>query len=218
VTSLTASLAADDAIRLAFSTGRKEARATVDKAIRAAQAAVLAIPISPETLQPDSKLQPPGATIVVALVIDGMITVGWLGDSRAYLISRNGGVLSGKLITKDHSYINYLIDVEGKTLTNALAGAGPDAHAITKCLGLLEKGTELDPSFVSVPTQDAVCLLLCSDGLWNYAHANQDEPPTKFIELAQPVLDDPLKIANTMIEFANLSGGVDNITACVLTF
>lgn len=210
--------AADDTIRQALASGRKDAQGIVDRAIRAAQKSVLSIPISPETLKPDSPLQPPGATIVVALVMDGTITVGWLGDSRAYLVSKQAsGELAVRLITRDHSYINYLLDVEGKSLAEALATAGKDLHAITRCLGLLERGVELEPSFVSLPTEGAVCLLGCSDGFWNYAHPQQDQPAEKIVELVNGKLDDPLQMANDMITFANSSGGVDNITVCLLT-
>lgn len=216
--------AADDTIRQALASGRKDAQGVVDRAIRAAQKSVLSIPISPETLKPDSPLQPPGATIVVALVMDGTITVGWLGDSRAYLLTKKAtgelkaaGELKVSLITRDHSYINYLLDVEGKSLAEALATAGKDLHAITRCLGLLERGVDLEPSFVSLPTEGAVCLLGCSDGFWNYAHPQQDQPAEKIVELVNGKLDDPLQMANDMINFANGSGGVDNITVCLLT-
>jgi hypothetical protein len=69
-------------------------KTAVAQAIRAAHAAVCAQPV--EVAGED----PPGTTIVVALVWRQRLTVGWVGDSRAYWISED----DAEQLTHDHSW------------------------------------------------------------------------------------------------------------------
>ena len=50
---------------------------------------------------------PPGTTLVAAVVAGHRLTVGWVGDSRAYWVSARGA----ELLTSDHSWLNE-VDLE----------------------------------------------------------------------------------------------------------
>jgi serine/threonine protein phosphatase PrpC len=111
------------------------------------------------------KTDPPGTTIVVALIHRRRLTVGWVGDSRAYWVTPSGG----ELLTHDHSWVNETVDRGEMTEEEALKQ--PLAHALTRCLGPLEVGDRLDLVEPGIKMRDlpgAGHVVLCSDGLWNY--------------------------------------------------
>jgi serine/threonine protein phosphatase PrpC len=146
----------------------------------------------------------PLTTIVAALVRADIATIGWAGDSRAYLLSSGG-----KLLTRDDSWVNWV--VERGDMTAAQAMHAPNAHAITQCLGDPDEAP--DPHVVTIALTPGEKLLLCSDGLWNYA-------PTA-AELAAwlaglPVATPAIDLCRRLVGSANSAGGRDNITAAVL--
>ncbi|HXW31167.1 MAG TPA: hypothetical protein VEK55_17530, partial [Xanthobacteraceae bacterium] len=83
-------------------------------------------------------------------------------------------------------------------------------HAIVQCLG--------DPTDVPVPhiVRTAMApgdrLLLCSDGLWNYAPESDDLARI----LSGSSGGSTIAACRAMIAFANGAGGRDNITAAML--
>jgi serine/threonine protein phosphatase PrpC len=127
----------------------------------------------------------PLTTIVAAFVKDGLATTGWAGDSRAYILT--GG--AGRLLTHDDSWVNWAV-AQGD-MTESEAMRSPHAHAITQCLGLL----------------------LCSDGLWNYAPT-----PSALGALTSdlPTATPAIAICETLVRYANSAGGRDNITAAIM--
>jgi serine/threonine protein phosphatase PrpC len=184
-----------------------DAQGLMEQAIRAAHAEVLAIPYS-QTERDD----PPETTIVAALRQGGRVTLGWVGDSRAYLIDSNGA----RLLTEDHSWVNEVVAAGLMTLAEALRS--PQAHHITRTLGgpVGPSATGDEPSVLTlnVPMEQGH-LLLCTDGLWNYA-----QEPEQLARLLQrpPVGADALSVARVLIGFARSTRGHDNITAAVLVF
>jgi serine/threonine protein phosphatase PrpC len=183
------------------------------QAIQAAHEAVCALPEEPvptPTFDPD-KTQPPGCTLVAALVRNGQATIGWVGDSRAY---RFGPDLT-QLLTHDHSWFNAV--VESGEMTTAQAAASPNANAILQAVGPLNYD---DEAVREPPAADVVCcdllrghmLLLCSDGLWKYAPQARD-----LAELMRqsPRDAEPLELSRRLVEYANMRGGTDNVTAAI---
>jgi serine/threonine protein phosphatase PrpC len=146
----------------------------------------------------------PLTTIVAALVCAGTATIGWVGDSRAYVLSDRS-----KLLTKDDSWVNWV--VERGDMTEGEAMHSPNAHAITQCLGDPDDAPE--PHIVATTIPSGEKLLLCSDGLWNYAPDSSvlvallNELP-----LSTPAVDQ----CRRLVEHANAQGGRDNITAALL--
>ena len=151
-----------------------------------------------------SDTEPPSTTVVAAVVQDGISTIAWLGDSRAYWISDTGS----QQLTHDHSWVNDAI-ASGK-MTAAEANHSPQAHAITRWLGA-DAQDDAAPPIVRFSLPGSGYLLLCSDGLWNYAPEAQ-----QIQELVQKSLGtDAVTISRSLVAFARSQGGHDNITAAL---
>ena len=176
-----------------------DGEAAMKAAILAAHNAACAVPTDPS--QPKD---PPGATLVAALVRGGTITLGWLGDSRAYWI----GATTATLLTHDHSWVNAVVDAGEMTEEDALQA--PEAHAITRCLGPLNDGVP-EPTILTVPLAGPGRLLLCTDGLWNYAPGTD-----QLAGLVRAADGDALAVCRRLVEFALSKGGRDNITVAVI--
>ena len=99
-----------------------------------------------------------GSTLILAWLYDNQVTVSWCGDSRAYLYRESDGI---KQISKDHSYVQSLVD-EGK-ITIEEAFDHPYGNIVTRSLGDPEKKAE--PESITVPVAKGDIILVCSDGL-----------------------------------------------------
>ncbi|NJF25684.1 Stp1/IreP family PP2C-type Ser/Thr phosphatase [Thermococcus sp. Bubb.Bath] len=141
-----------------------------------------------------------GTTLTAAIVRNNTATVGNIGDSRTYLIKKDGTI---KQLTKDHSLVQELID-KGM-ITPEEAKRHPQKNIITKALGI-QSDIEIDPEDIKeITLEPGDYLLLCSDGLTDVM---SDE------EIAKTVLNAPsLKEAvDLLIEKAYGMGSTDNIT------
>nr|WP_042181076.1 PP2C family serine/threonine-protein phosphatase [Kibdelosporangium sp. MJ126-NF4]CEL14791.1 Protein serine/threonine phosphatase PrpC, regulation of stationary phase [Kibdelosporangium sp. MJ126-NF4]CTQ96580.1 Protein serine/threonine phosphatase PrpC, regulation of stationary phase [Kibdelosporangium sp. MJ126-NF4] len=172
-------------------------RDATDDGAEAAYAAVgeLARPNSPDTA--------PSCTWVSAIVTPSEITVGWIGDSRAYWVSSSPDVPSRRLTTDD----TLVAQLVAAGMDEEEASASLNAHALARWVGA---DAEQAPPHVVVLKPDAPGrLLLCSDGLWNYLPDAES--------LAANVSDaEPLKVAAELTSIANELGGHDNITVVVV--
>ena len=176
--------------------------ALVAAALQAAREAVHSIPVA-ATSQSD----PPETTILIAVRRGRRVSLGWVGDSRAYVIAPEGA----RQCTVDHSWLNEVVKARLMALDDALRS--PMAHALTRSLGGPETSSE-KPSQVecALPIGPSY-LVLCSDGLWNYL----PDPETLAVLIrGQPVEADALAIARSLVKFALQRGGDDNITVAVL--
>ncbi len=183
-------------------------------AIRAAHVAVCAQGIDAEGANP------PGTTIVAGLVWRRRLTVGWVGDSRAYWVSEHGS----ELLTRDHSWANDAI-ARGE-VTEEQAKRSPLAHALTRCLGPLEQAEEDRPTpgegsrpmvdvEPEVRTRDLPgpgWVVLCSDGFWNYF-----PEASGVADLVRGAGTDasPGLIARQLVVRALAAGGQDHTTVLV---
>lgn len=142
-----------------------------------------------------------GSTIV-ALALKGMdYQIAWVGDSRAYLWD---GEL--KLLTRDHSYVEALIDKGMITPEEALRH--PKRNIITQSIGISPQ-SDLKVDVVSGTLLPDQKILLCSDGL------NDEVSPPKLAKLfGQPLPPEP-QVAE-LIKAALAAGGRDNVTVLVL--
>ena len=182
--------------------GNEDAELAMKRALVAALDAVCAVPYHP---QEDN--DPPSTTIVAAIVQATHVTIGWLGDSRAYWISAN----SIQPLTQDDSWLNDVV-ASGK-LSEAEARQSPHAHAINRWLGADAKDDAV-PSIVRFTIPGSGYLLLCSDGLWNYAPT-----PSQLAELVQRyTAPEAIVLTRRLVEYARSQGGRDNITVAILSF
>jgi PPM family protein phosphatase len=205
--STTAAAAACDALEhfaLSPDIGYETPTEAVGQAIRAAHLAICAAHVA----SPVSDL--PGTTVVLGFVHKKRLTVGWVGDSRAYWLTPRGA----ELLTHDHSWVNEAI-ARGE-IRDASEVQGALAHTITKCLGPLEVGDvpmEIEPDIRSRELQGPGILLLCSDGLWNYAPDAED---IARVMRAAPDETDAAAVARLLVNYALARGGQDNVSVAVL--
>ena len=153
----------------------------------------------------------PACTFVSAVVTGEAVTVGWVGDSRAYWIPRTRTVSAlPTRLTEDDSWLVQVL--AARTLTPAEAAADRRAHAITAWLG--KAATQLDPHVVTLQTQGPGVVVVCTDGLWNYL----DNVDALAAALPAQAREAPLDAARRLVEIALNCGGRDNITVAVLPF
>lgn len=149
---------------------------------------------------------PPSCTIALAAIQGGAVVAGSVGDSRVYWVPETG---EPELLSIDDSIAQEHI---AAGVEREIAEAGPDAHVITRWLG--RDAPEILPDVHLMPAQPvAGWLVVCSDGLWNYASDKQS-----FATMVRQIMADSDGLANgtrKLIEWANHQGGVDNITAAV---
>ena len=149
--------------------------------------------------QKDEQLRGMGTTAVVAVVRNTEAIICNVGDSRAYLIDNEL-----KQITRDHSVVQSL--VESGKLSPEEARVHPEKNVITRALGV-EENVLTDGYCVELAENNK--LLLCTDGLSNYADADS---------ILRIVNDNAFdKVTDLLIKEANLGGGRDNITAAVIS-
>jgi serine/threonine protein phosphatase PrpC len=145
----------------------------------------------------DESVSGMGTTITVALVEDSVVTLGHVGDSRAYLA--RGGTL--EQLTEDHSLVAEL--VRGGKLSPEEAEHHPQRAVITRALGT---DPDVDVDTFTVAAEPGDIFLLCSDGLTTMIG---DETILQVLEARRDDLDGA---AQELIRLANKAGGEDNIT------
>ncbi|TDC23573.1 serine/threonine-protein phosphatase [Streptomyces sp. 8K308] len=159
--------------------------------------------------EPEPGRNSPACTIVSAVTTGPTLTVGWIGDSRAYWVPDEPGAAAARL-TEDDSWAAQM--VAAGLLTEAEAMADHRAHAITAWLGA--DAQEIDPHTASFKPDRPGVVIVCTDGLWNYAETGQ--------QMALVVPDHarraPLATARQLVRHALDSGGHDNVTVAVIPF
>jgi serine/threonine protein phosphatase PrpC len=203
----------EDASRIAAHTGAAalaEARAAGEDAEEATRTAIrraadaVAGLVGGGTTQPAG--EPPSCTYVSALTHGRSVTVGWIGDSRAYWLTADGG---GSRLTDDDSWAGQM--VTSGAMTEDEAEHHPNAHVITGWLGA--DAPALDPHVKTITPDGAGVILVCSDGLWNYL------PEAAELAAAVPAAaSEPLEAARSLTRLALDAGGRDNITVVVIPF
>jgi protein phosphatase len=149
-----------------------------------------------ERARTDSEASGMGTTVTAAILTNGRVSIGHVGDSRAYRI-RNGEL---EQLTEDHSLVADLM--RSGRLTPEEADAHPQRSVITRALGT---DAEVDVDTVTVDVEPGDLFLLCSDGLTTMV------PEEDILRIAQEA-DDLNEAARTLVRAANSGGGEDNIT------
>jgi serine/threonine protein phosphatase PrpC len=151
----------------------------------------------------------PAATFISAVLTQDTVTLCWLGDSRGYWLDARPHPTDQQLTTDD-SLAAELV-AQGQ-LAPADALSSPEAHVVTRWIGTDDDDPEPHLGQFSPPGPGV--LLLCSDGLWNYA-----PEAGKLAALAMPgARADPPGAAAALVQFAIDAGGMDNITVALAPF
>ena len=178
----------------------EDPREAIGEAIDAANKAIL----HQAMIQPE--LQGMGSTCVLLLVRDSKVYIGHVGDSRVYLI-RNRCI---KQLTKDHSYVQMLVDMG--QLTNEQAEHHPRKNEITNALGIANmKPATVLPDAILPEAGD--CFLLCSDGLSGMISDREIER----IVSRQSEMGSQERV-DYLVQRARDNGGLDNITVEIVEF
>lgn len=143
-----------------------------------------------------------GTTIVLCWICNGIAYVAWCGDSRCYLFNPKIGLVP---LTKDHSYVQELVDK--KELTESEAFAHPDSNIITRGLGDLNANATPDIT-VRILTQGDT-IMLCSDGLCGYSTNQVIE------RIIRDNYPDAGSCCHQLLQHALHVGGYDNICIVV---
>lgn len=158
---------------------------------------------------------PMASTLTLAVLAPGLLSVGHVGDSRAYLFRRrreagcpepgdgNPGRAGGlRQLTRDHSRVGEML-WRGE-LTEAQARRHPQRHLLDQAVGT---GDSLHIDLVETQLEQGDVVLLCTDGLTAVLDSS---------EIAEVLAgDDPSRVPGRLVEMANERGGPDNVTVVV---
>lgn len=142
-----------------------------------------------------------GATVTAAMLVGNSLTVGHVGDSRAYVISARGI----EQITEDHSIVERMVR-EGQ-IERDEARYHPYRNVIYRSIGCRE---EIEIDIVRCMLRSGESVVLCSDGLNGMLTDDQ---------ISRVVVQnvEPSQAAKELVVAANARGGEDNISVVVVT-
>ena len=156
-----------------------------------------------EYSQFDEEFNGMGTTIVGGVIKqDGSGYIINVGDSRAYRISKRGGIVQ---LTRDHSLVEDL--VEFGAITREQARNHPQKNVITRALG---SDASVEADYFEFKLRPGDVLLLCSDGLSNIV---TDE---EMLEQARET-NDPEYLCRALMDIALQRGARDNVTVVAVT-
>ncbi|MEG8277513.1 PP2C family serine/threonine-protein phosphatase [Streptomyces sp. AHA2] len=207
--SAAAAKAASETLLAALPRGTHPQQA-MHEAIVAASHAVNSLAEEPATAREHAPHQnAPACTIVGAVVTSGLLVVGWVGDSRAYWVPVDRGAPPARL-TEDDSWAAQM--VAAGLMNEAEAYADERAHAITGWLGA--DAYELEPHTAAFKPDRPGVVVVCTDGLWNYAEAAEEMARVVPLDAAAQ----PLHSARVLVGHALDGGGHDNVTVALVPF
>ena len=190
--------------------GKKpDAAAIVSGLVRAARRANEAVYFR---AREEETLEGMGTTLVAALTVNDVLYAINVGDSRLYMIG-NGEI---RRVTKDHSYVQYLMD-RGE-LSPAEAEKAGIRNIIIRSVGTEE---DVEPDAFTETLGEETYLLLCTDGLTNYVSEEDIRgtvlAPCRIGDITETdyELEDKTR---RLIDMANEGGGGDNITAVLMKY
>ncbi len=143
-----------------------------------------------------------GTTCTAAVVHQGALTYGHIGDSRLYMVRQ--GIATQ--LSEDHSLVNRLIKTG--SITPEEAAVHEKRNVLTAALGMRSEQIAADFSPTPIPLQPGDVLVICSDGL--HGLVNNDE-------IREAVdHESAYDACRTLIDLAKRRGGPDNITVQIM--
>ena len=151
-----------------------------------------------EKAKENPELSKMGTTLDICLIYQSKAFISHIGDSRIYRIRKD----FMRKLTKDHSYVQQLID-EGK-ITKEESLKHPKKNMLMKALGCTPF-LEPFPMIKGFIKEDVI--LMCSDGLTNMVSEER---------IKQIIKENPTDATKLLVQEANDNGGNDNITAIII--
>lgn len=146
-----------------------------------------------------------GTTALVALIDQGVLTLGAIGDSRAYLI-RNASMCC---ITRDHNLFTIGL-INGLPLE--MCATHPHAGSLVQCLGYYEDEKDRDTlafDLYSMKLMPGDNLLMTTDGILDYVACDILESEMRIAETVRCARNAGLACLELIMQ-ANMGGGGDN--------
>jgi hypothetical protein len=140
--------------------------------------------------------------VTLAIVSDGTLTIGHVGDSRLYMLTA-GGI---RKLTHDHSPVGEREDAH--EISEAEAMRHPRRNEVYRDVGS-EPHEAWDPDFIDlheIPFEPDAAFLLCSDGLTDLVDS------TTISDVVAHFAGRPHDVVSELIQAANEAGGKDNVT------
>lgn len=193
----TAAQTAVEAIRASLDSAAGPAEDRVRDAIAAANNRIF------EMAQERAELQGMACVLTLALVEEGEITIGHVGDSRLYLIW-NGAM---KKLTSDHSPVGEAEDAGECSEKEAMLH--PRRNEVFRDVGSRQR-TPREHGFIEIRRcrfRPDAAILLCSDGLTDRLTT------VRVREIVESYQGDAERVAADLVAAANQAGGQDNVTA-----
>jgi serine/threonine protein phosphatase PrpC len=147
----------------------------------------------------------PSCTFAAAIVVfDGegtaTLTVGWIGDSRIYLL----GPRWCERVSADDTWAAEA--ARAGIIPQSEAETHRRAHTLTRWIG--GEADDVTPHVATHRVEAPATVVVCSDGLWNYA----SRPDVLATLVAQAPGEAALDVARHLTQFSVDRGGHDNIT------
>lgn len=209
--SAAAASAADEALLESLPRGTHPQQAMHEAIVAAAEAVNVLAQDSGQGVEhdPHRHQNAPACTLVGAIMASGLLVVGWVGDSRVYWVPEDRSHPPARL-TEDDSWAAQM--VAAGLMNEAEAYADERAHAITGWLGA--DAYELEPHTASFKPDRPGLVVVCTDGLWNYAESAAEMAAAVPVEAHER----PLHGAQVLVGHALDGGGHDNVTVALLPF
>jgi serine/threonine protein phosphatase PrpC len=153
--------------------------------------------------QESAELRGMACVVTIAVVADGRMVIGHVGDTRLYKIRAD----SFRKITRDHSPVGEREDAG--ELNEAEAMRHPRRNEVFRDVGSVFRDKD-EQEFVDVieePLEPDCAILVCSDGL-----SDMLQSPT-IAHIVRQYAGDPARIVEALVAAANDAGGKDNVTA-----
>lgn len=147
-----------------------------------------------------------GSTVVALHSTKTEYEVAWVGDSRAYLWSFDDNTGKLELLTRDHSYVQMLVN--SGALNQEDVDSHPERNIITQCLGSVGLD-QVNVDTVHGQWKANQWILLCSDGL-------TDEIGAAAISKLLSENRNSVIAANRLLEAALAKGAHDNVTLQII--
>ncbi|HUS84295.1 MAG TPA: protein phosphatase 2C domain-containing protein [Anaerolineales bacterium] len=148
-----------------------------------------------------SRAEGGATTLTTALVVGEQVTIGHVGDTRAYFITEDGI----QQLTRDHSLVQELVDTG--TITEEEALTHPQRNVLWNSMG---KAIDVKVDVATHTTPPDGYLLLCSDGLWGVVADD-------VIRDTVLRMGNPQQACEALVAAANAAGGPDNVT-CIAAY
>jgi serine/threonine protein phosphatase PrpC len=152
--------------------------------------------------QGSRELRGMACVVTLALVADGRLVAGHVGDTRLYKL-RGDGV---RKLTRDHSPVGEREDAG--EISEVEAMRHPRRNEVFRDVGSVNRDKD-EQEFVDIidePVERDCALLFCSDGLSDMI------PSTTVLHIVRQHAGDPAKVVEALVAAANDAGGKDNVT------